>query len=751
MFKIVKNRFFWYITLLLFMALVGYLIYLNYVIGSRFEAKRWNLPSRIYSDTFALYPGQTTTVAELKTRLKNLGYRGKSQKPEQPGHFHQQDETFEIFLHNFEYPHENFKGFPVIFQIQNKTITNLRHLTTQEPITLTHLEPELIASIYDDNMENRTFVALNHIPRILTEAVILIEDERFYSHHGVDPIGILRALFKNISSGRVVQGGSTLTQQMVKNFFLTHEKTLLRKINEAFMAIIIDFRYSKEDIIEVYLNEIYFGQQGATSITGVQEASRYYFSKNVSQLTASEAAMLAGIIKAPGIYSPFVNKTKAKERRNLILKRLEANRVITKKTYQRALKQRLPRKSAKRQKTRAPYFIDFIRKQLKENFPASILKSEGLRIFTTLDMHWQRLAEKTVKEHLAKLEQGRPLLKKNKSKGLNLEGALIALQPKTGFIRAYVGGKNYYANQFDILSQAKRQPGSTFKPFAYLAAIDPEQTNPPFTAASMLVDEPIKMKTGASLWKPNNYDKKFHGLVRLRTALEKSYNVATVWLAGKTGLKKIVSAAQKAGMNEDLKPFPSLVLGAFEVTPLELAQAYTVFPNNGQQSKPIAIRRVITPDGRVLEKKSFETKKIFSHDAIYIMNKLMQGVMDHGTGVAARAYGFNKLAAGKTGTTSEYRDAWFAGYTPDILTLTWTGYKSNETTNLSGASGALPLWALFMKKVTEGKQYHDFTATENIVIVPIDNKTGLLYHRSCSERLDEYFIEGTQPTEYCHK
>jgi len=728
-----------------------YILYLDRVIVKRFELRRWNLPSRIYSDAFELYPGKSTTLSEIKNRLVHLNYRQADNPPEQPGQFWQSGSEIQIYLHNFDYPHKNFEGFPLAIEISNNKITRLINLKTNSRIKLTRLEPELIASIFDNKMEDRTFVPLAEIPRILTEAVILIEDERFYSHHGVDPIGIARALLANISSGRVVQGGSTLTQQMVKNFFLSHERTLIRKINEALMALIVELRYSKNDILEVYLNEIYFGQRGATSITGVQEASRYYFSKDISQITADEAALLAAVIKSPGIYSPFNNQKKAKERRALILNRLYKNNVIDKNNYYISKESPLPRKFKTKKRTTAPYFIDYVKKQLQENFPIDTLNSEGLRIFTTLDLHLQRFAENAVSYHLDRLEKLRSLLKKNVAKNLRLEGSLIALNPKTGFIQAYVGGRSFAKNQFDIISSAKRQPGSTFKPFAYLAALDPEQTNPPLNPASLLNDIPITIETGEGKWKPRNYDKKFHGPVRLREALEKSYNVATVWMAEEIGLRKIVKTAKKAGIKAKLKAYSSLALGVFEVTPLELAEAYTVFPNNGIRTKPTAIRRVVTPDGEVLEKKSFEMKKVFSHNVIYIMNKIMQGVFDNGTAQSARSQGFDKLAAGKTGTTSDYRDAWFAGYTPDLLALTWVGYKDNRTTGLSGSNGALPIWTNFMKKATVGKEYHDFTATEDIIILPVDKETGLLYKRGCFEKFREYFIEDAHPNEYCRE
>jgi len=749
MLKWLKKRWVRKFLLYSFLAFLAYAFYLNYVIVNRFESRRWNLPSRIYSDSLPLYNNKAITTSELKDRLYHLNYRPVSQKPKHHGEVWQNGDQYSIYLHSFKYPHEDFEGGRVSFRITNNKISHLKAHFKNKNSDIVRLEPEVITSIFDEKMEDRTFVPLAEIPRSLTQAVILIEDERYYSHYGIDPIGIARALFKNIISVRFAQGGSTLTQQMVKNFFLTHERTLVRKVNEALMALIIEMRYDKDDILEVYLNEIYFGQRGNASITGVQEASRFYFSKNVSQLTHDEAALLAAVIRSPGLYSPFIKPKNGLNRRNLILKRLVDNDVITKKEYNKALARSLPVKKKRKNKSRAPYFVDFVKYQLKENYSNEILYSEGFRIFTTLDAYAQRVAEASVTKWLTHLESTRSYLKKNASKGKTLEGSLISIHPKTGYIRAYVGGRNFGKSQFDIIRLAKRQPGSTFKPFVYLTALDPRMVDEPYTLSTLLDDNPISIKSSEGKYKPRNYDKKFHGFVRLREALEKSYNVATVWLGQQIGLQKIVNTAIKAGLNDRIKPYPSMVLGPFEVTPLEMISAYSVFPNNGTRTIPLSIRRVVKADGNVLEKKSFEMEKVFSSDVIYLMNKLMQGVFDQGTATSARALGFTKLAAGKTGTTSDYRDAWFAGYTPDLLSLSWVGYKDNDKTNLSGASGALPIWTNYMKQVTLAKTYTDFTPAENIVIVPIDKTSGKLYRRRCDEELEEYFIEGTEPKEDC--
>lgn len=747
--KILKNKWFHRVMALFLVVFALYLFNLNQIITTRFEARRWNLPSRIYSDAYSLYPKRTIKLSELKNRLTYLKYRPVNRPVKQHGEYavFNSSHSVQIFLHNFDYPKKNFKGRPVQIYFAGSQISRITNLDTNENLPLVQLEPELLASVFDENMENRTFVKLSEIPRIVSDAVITIEDERFYSHAGFDPIGIARAILTNILKRRFAQGGSTLTQQLVKNFFLTHERTLKRKINELFMSIILDLRYSKDEILEVYLNEIYFGQRGAESITGVQEAARFYFSKDVQDLSNSQAALLAGIIRGPGVYSPFRNPKKSKSRRNLILKKLFEKDLLSKTEYQDALKEALPSPSQKAKKTSIRFFLDFVQKQIKEDFPRDVLEAEGLRVFTTLDPYQQRLATQTLQNWLTKLEQNRGLLKRNKKKGLELDGAFVSLQPQTGFIRSYVGGRDYQKSQFDILNLSKRQPGSTFKPFVYLTGLDGRVTEPPFTLASRLIDDPVEYPSAGENWTPKNYDKEYHGEVSFREALEKSYNASTVWLAHQIGLNEVISTAKLVGIGSNLKPFPSMPLGAFEVRPLDLAYAYSVFANQGSLSKPISVRRVVTPKGEVLEKKSLELKNVFDPKVIYLMNKLMEGVFVDGTAKSAGAYGFSGRAAGKTGTTSDYRDAWFVGYTPDLLALTWVGYQNNQTTGLSGSSGALPIWAQFMKDASQTSK--DFFVPEDIVLVPVDEKTGLLYRSFCSTMREEYFIDGTEPKRYC--
>lgn len=734
-----------------FLATFIYGLHLNQLIVKRFEDRRWNLPSRVYSDSFSIYEGKILTFDELKSRLNHLGYRQIQSDASHQGEYSIKGSVVQIYLHEFKYPHEVFSGQRVGFTLDGGRVSNLRDTAKDNSLNIIRLEPELVASIYDANLEDRTFVSLNEMPQHLIDAVVTIEDERFYSHAGVDPIGILRAFVTNILRGRVAQGGSTLTQQMVKNFFLTHERTLKRKINEILMALIIDFRFSKDEILEVYLNEIYFGQRDSVSVTGAEEASKLYFSKSVRHITLDEAALLAAMVQAPGRYNPFTKSENAVKRRNLVLEKMLESKKITKQQFVDATKRPLPKSNAALQHTRPGYFVDFVKRQIVENFPEDKLSSEGLLIFTTLDMHMQRAAEKAVKTWLDALEKNRGYLKKNKDAGKELQGALIALQPKTGFVRAYVGGRSYAKTQFDVVSQAKRQSGSTFKPFAYLAALDPKRSSKVFTLASLISDEPVGYKTPSGLWKPSNYDGKSHGLVSIREALAKSYNIAAVNLGMEAGLDTVLGVAKDAGMVADLEPYPSMVLGAFEVTPLNLAESYTIFPNDGIRSQAIAVRRIVTSDGEVLEKKSIEISRSFDHAPIFLTNELLKEVVERGTATSVRSRGFKKIAGGKTGTTSDYRDAWFVGFTHNLLALSWVGYLDNDKTELSGASGALPIWSDFMRVATLSDPDQDFNPADSVIIVPIDSETGLLWDSTDCQgtMINEYFIEGTEPQSSC--
>lgn len=710
-------------------------------------SRRWNIPSRVYSDAEYLYPGVDLKQRNLIRKLERIGYR-KVEAVRSPGDFSSSPEKIEIFLHDFAYPQEKFAGFPVRLEIQSNQIHRIVDSESEEDLPLVKLEPEEVATIFDEKMEDRTLVTLRDCPQYLLEAVIVIEDERFFKHKGVDPIAIVRAAAADFFAMKIVQGGSTLTQQLVKNFFLSAQKSFRRKFNEALMAMILETKHSKAEILEAYLNEIYLGQSGPASVTGVGEATKHYFAKEIHQMSLAEAALLAGMIRNPSEYSPFRNSKKAVQRRNLVLKKMLEAGVIDLEQHDQAIAETLVTPKQKPRPAFARYFIDFLKVQLADFYPEEVLETEGLRIFTTLDMETQFAANEALVNGLSDLEKRFGHLFPEEYRQGKLQGCLIALSPQNGYVRAMVGGRDYNASQFNRCTQAMRQPGSTFKPFVYLAALDPTRSEKSFTLASILEDRTFTIDTPEGPWSPQNYDKQEHGSVGLREALEKSYNIATARLALETGLENIVRTAHDAGISSLISPFPALALGVFEVTPLELAQAFTVFPNLGSAAQGLSIINVMTPAGEVVEKKTLKISRVFDPAPVSLVNSLMQGVMERGTGASARSLGFYGTAAGKTGTTSNYRDAWFVGFTPDLLTLVWVGFDDNTSMEMSGARAALPIWTALMKRAA-GSSTKEFAFPQEIVQVTIDPDTGQLATRKCPQQRIEYFIRGTEPKEKC--
>lgn len=723
---------------------------LDRVIEDKFDRPRkWDLPSRIYSDAEYLYTGMDLKTREITAKLDRLGYRNTGEPIKGPGDYAPSDTTLDIYLHDFEYPGESFKGFPVRISLEDHTITSVRRIDENEDTEIVRLEPEEIGLVFNEAMEDRTPVKLEDVPKNLVMAILLIEDERFFEHRGIDPMGIMRAALKNIASMRIVQGGSTLTQQLVKNFFLNPKRSFIRKFNEMLLAYRIEQKHSKAEILEAYLNEIYLGQRGSSSVSGVEEASRLYFAKSVGQLTPAESALLAGMIRSPSEYNPISHPDRAKARRDLVLKKMFEEKIISKNEYAEAVAEKIVTPKPKIRVSAAPYFIDFVKRQLSDLYPQDVLQTEGLRIFTTLDIRAQLEAEKAVVSNLLSLEKNFGSSLPKDHLGM-LEACLVAIQPSTGYVRALVGGKDYSASQFDRCTQASRQPGSTFKPFVYLTALDPRRAKRQFTPSSVIEDKSFEVEAGGKMWSPQNYDKKEHGFVTLTTALQQSLNIATARLALESGLENVVSTARDAGIISPLEAVPSIALGSFEVTPMEMASAYTIFPNGGILAQPISIINVVTKENEVLEKKPLKMKRTFDAAPVFITTTVMKGVLDHGTATAARSMGYHAIAAGKTGTTSSYRDAWFAGFTPNLLALAWVGYDDNAEHKMSGARAALPIWTSFMKAV-EPDGSGDFPSPSGVVLVKIDPKSGGLLSPSCPMGLSEAFIEGTEPKQTCEE
>jgi penicillin-binding protein 1B len=690
-----------------------YLKQLEDRVTEKFEKPFKDFPSKIYSDSYLLYVGINVRLDDLADKLRRLGYFEIPSFPRRKGEYRiVRQNAVEIFLHDFDFPTEQRKGVPVRISLQGSMISRIENLASGKEMFDLELEPELVTGLYERIWQERKIVKLPDVPPLVVKAVLAVEDERFYSHHGIDPIGILRAMWVNLRTMSFTQGGSTLTQQLMKNFFLTDERTLSRKIPEAIMALIAERKYAKETILENYLNEIYLGQKGSQGIFGVSEAAQFYFAKPLSDLSVGESALIAGLIRAPNRLSPYRSTDAAIKRRNVVLSKLLDGGAITRRQYETALHEKLPERPLVKVTNDAPFYVDYLRRELDENYSNAVLTKEGLRIFSSLDLQLQRKAERALVEGLKKLEAAHPALRR-KNGDDNLEGAIIVIRPQTGEIKAMVGGRSYQRSQFNRVFQAKRQPGSIFKPFVYLAALMyGGQSGVRYTPDTVINDSQFTWNYDGKEWRPSNYNNEYFGAVTFRRALESSLNSATGRVAQDVGIRRVRVVAHRLGIQSALPAVPSLALGSAEVTPLEVAVAFSTIANGGVRTRPLAVKLVMDQNAQPLEKRDVRVEQVINPQLANTMNDLLKGVLDRGTAAAARRMGFTRPAAGKTGTTNDYKDAWFVGYTPDLLAVVWVGFDGQSKLNLSGAEAALPIWTEFMKSATANMPVTDFVPPE---------------------------------------
>ncbi len=723
--------------------------YFTSVVVSRFEGRRWNLPSRIYSDLLAIRAEDGSSPEKLVAKLDRLMYQKDDDVPVRPGHYRRIGSSVELFSRGFRYPGHDFPAFRAIVEFSGGKVTAVRG-AAGDPIPAVIIEPELLGSVFGDDVEDRSLVRLADIPKTLTDAILVTEDRDFYRHAGVSIKRTFGAVFSNLKGG-ATQGGSTLTQQLVKNLYLSPERTLKRKGIEAILALILDARYSKDEIFQAYLNEIYLGREGAIAITGVGEAARHYFGKEASDLDLAESAAIAGMIKAPNVFSPLRNPAKAVQRRDLVLRLMREEKKIDDRQLREAIAEPMRPVSRSASRTKAPHFVDFVKSELADRYGEK-LKTEGLLIYTTLDVDLQQAGQRAVTEGLAGLEKKYRRLAEA-AKEAPLQGALIMLEPETGAVRVLVGGRDYRRSQFNRVTQAHRQPGSLFKPFVYLAAFSRRDLPHPVTAATIFDDAPITVvwdrKESEQQWTPRNYDNAFRGRMSARSALEQSINIPAVRAALEAGLPTVLATARAAGIGSRLRPYPSIALGAFEISPIEIASAYAVFANGGVRIEPNAIVGVMTAEGAVLDRKETALKPVLPADAVFLVDSLMRGAVDRGTGGGARLGGVRGVLAGKTGTTNDGRDAWFVGFSPRFLAAVWVGYDDNRAVHLSGSAGAVPLFADFTRSVPAQYFHENFPVPSDIVTAEIDPDTGYLATPDCPRRMTEVFIAGTAPTGEC--
>ena len=718
------------------------------IVQEKFSGRRWDFPSKVYGETPLLYPGVQIDALGLETRLERLRYRRASGGVRFEGEYAREPEIFSLYLRQFNSPSGRQPPRLVRLHLREATIERIEEENGDDDLVSLELEPETLAGLYVDTWEERRELTLDKVPSTLVSAILSTEDQRFFGHAGIDPRGIARAFVANLAAGRVVQGGSTLTQQLMKNFFLTEERTTGRKLREALMAVVAERRYSKRQILENYLNEIYLGQNGAQGIFGVWEASRFYFRKEPNALTVPECALLAGLLTGPNYYNPYRHPDRARQRRDNVLRLMQERGLISEGEFAEALEAPLgvSDKPPETSSVNAPYFVDHLRRELAHTYPPEMVAAEGLSIFSALDPEMQLAAQQALERGLEDLGRRHPRLGRADSP---LQGCLIAIQPQTGEVKAMVGGRDYQQTQFNRCTQALRQPGSIFKPFTYAAALSHTAGKGGVTAVSWVEDEPFTWIWQGKPWSPRNYRDDYRGRVSVRQALERSLNAATARLAEQAGLERIRDLARRMGIESDLPLYPSLVLGAAEVTPMEIAQAYAVLANQGLRAELLAVRSVLDRRGEQLQRTPMEVERALDPAVAFVVTHLLEGVLDRGTGTGARARGFRRQAAGKTGTTNDARDAWFAGFTPDLLAVVWVGFDDNRPHGLSGSQAALPIWTEFMKTATRAQPDRPFPPPPGVSLVTIDPLTGGRATPGCGVRFDEAFLEGDEPTEPC--
>jgi penicillin-binding protein 1B len=725
------------------------MVRLDHIVTARFGGQRFEVPSRVYTAPAILYPGLDWKLVDLEGTLKRLGYRrASSVRNLEPGQYVWGSSRVRIHLRAFEHPSRPEPARDVVLRLTRNTIEEIRTLPTNREAGALLLEPEQIGAYYGIHREQRELLRLDEVPQHMIDAVLAVEDQRFETHPGIDWRRIAGAFVANLRAGSIQQGGSTLTQQLVKNFFLTPERTLRRKAQEAVMALLVEARYDKHEILQAYLNEIYLGQRGATAIHGIGEAARLYFGKSGRDLSVSEAALLAAIIQSPNGISPYREAKRATQRRNLVLALMHRQGRLDDGTFEAARSSPLQLATVVPDPGDTRYFLDLVRRQLSAAYDSDVLTSEGLRIYSTLDRRAQRLAAVALREGLARLEAAHPQLQSD-DPARALQGCIIALRPQSGEIMALVGGRDYGVSQFDRCSQARRQTGSVFKPFVYIAALEPAGDGPFITLASFLDDSPLEISTPSGPWRPENYDHEFNGIVPVREALERSMNVATARLADEIGMSRVVNVARRLGITSRLPEVPSLALGTADLTPLEVARAYATIASGGVRPELQALEDLVDTAGRTLERRRPGFERVLDAGTAYLATSLLEGVAERGTAAAVRATGLRGPVAAKTGTTDGEHDLWLVGFTPELVVVVWVGFDEPRGLGIASSTGALPIWRRYVHELTGGEIRGAFLRPPGVERVDVDPATGALALAGCPERRPEYFLEGTVPREVC--
>jgi penicillin-binding protein 1B len=682
------KRHFFKLAFLFVAIIVAYFVYLDSQIQPRFEGNKWQVPAQIYARPLSIELKQEITMQEVIDELSLLGYRKKSTISE-VGEYSKSKNKLIIFRREFYYPNNIYPSQRMQITWQGSRIESIDVLDNKNTLLRTSLEPWLVSRLVSGLDEDRMLMSDSDIPYLLKRGLVVVEDKNFYDHFGVAPLSILRALIANISAGKTVQGGSTLTQQLVKNLFLTREQSYTRKLKEAAMALVIDARYSKDEILNAYINEVFLGQNGAVAVHGFGLGSHYFFNKPLKELEIHEIATLVGLVKGPSYYDPKRHVARMTERRDLVIRMLLEAGEITPDEYEVAVSAPLrTNDSPSLASGKHPAFMDKVREELKKVVQTKETRLSGVKVFTTLDINAQRRAEKAVKEVVA--------IKSKAYKQPDLEAALVMSDIKTGGIRALVGGKNTEYAGFNRALNAQRAIGSLIKPVIYLSALEnPSQ----FTLATIIEDKPISFDDAdGKKWEPLNADKKFRGQVLLVDALAKSYNVPSVNVAAAIGFDEVVSSLNRLGANKKVRALPSVALGAVELSPLQVNQVYQTISNNGVLKPLYALYAVSTHENDLMWKRTEQQQVRADEDASYLVNYALHKVTTEGTAKRIKAEFPNVNMAGKTGTTDDYRDSWFAGFDRNLVTSVWLGNDDNSPINMAGATGALPVFIALQKQ-----------------------------------------------------
>ena len=696
-----------------------YLVKLDRTITQKFEGKRWDIPAKVYSQPLELYEGANVDNDTMKTWLELLNYRS-NKAYDRTGSFSKSGGTYYIHTRGFIYSANDVDKEQVIkLTIANNKVKSVQS-TEQNKTGIIRLEPVSIGGIYPDNNEDRLVVSLEEVPQPLIDALIATEDRGFYEHKGVSVRAIARAVVNNFSGGSR-QGGSTITQQLIKNFYLNSDRTLKRKANEALMAVLLELHYSKDEILQAYLNEIYLGQNGNRSINGFGLASQFYFDQPLNELRVDQQALLVGMAKGPSVYNPRRHPNDSKARRDTVLNNMLTIGKLSQEDYDKAIEKSLGVVDKPVEgKSRFPDFLDIVKRELNDVYYSDDLKNEGLIIISTLNPIAQLAADKAVSRKLGDLRG-------TSSKTKELQGALVSANPETGELVAVVGSGSEFTG-FNRAVDAKRQVGSLLKPIIYMTALESGRYN----LASSVDDSPITVNLNdGTTWNPKNYDNRDHGNIGLTTALAKSYNQSAVRLGMEFGLDTFAKQLRRLGVEEKIPPYPSALLGSVNLSPMDMLGVYQVFATGGFRTPIHSIRTVIDDRGRILQRTGLNTQRSVPPETNYLINYALQQVVKNGTAKGIESLGSNLNLAGKTGTTNDFRDAWFAGYSGNYVSVVWVGRDDNKPIGLSGGSGALPVWVDYMKRLRLTPV--SIAEPEGIEWLWLENNSGKLSNERCTD------------------